>query len=324
MKKTIIITSIYPPNEAIEKFASIGNLIVVGDRKTPKDWQYPGVDFISIDEQMSSGSEFNKLLPEGIYARKNCGYTKAIQEGADIIIDTDDDNIPYSNWDFPSFDGQFDCLPDNLGMVNVYQLFSKQKIWPRGLELNLINKDFGLEDHLSKREAKIGVWQGLADKDPDVDAIYRLTCDEECVFDKREPIVLGKGTLSPYNSQNTITVKELFPLLYLPFTVSFRFTDILRSWVAQPIMWRHGYKLGFTQASVYQERNPHDYFQDFLLEIPMFQNQARAIEISIAKGNDTQSISDNLFNIYTALAEEGIVHDEEIPALETWLKEIGQ
>ena len=59
-------------------------------------------------------------------------------------------------------------------------------------------------------------------------------------------MVLGTGTMSPFNTQNTLIRKELFALLYLPTYVTFRFTDILRGLVAQPIMWAAGYALGFT------------------------------------------------------------------------------
>ena len=64
--------------------------------------------------------------------------------------------------------------------------------------------------------------------------------------------------------------KEFFPLLYLPSFVTFRFTDILRGFVAQPILWKAGFNLGFTEATVFQERNAHNYVRDFESEIPMY------------------------------------------------------
>ena len=48
-KKYIIITSIFSPTEAVEKFSKFPdwNMIVVGDKKTAEDWSYPNVEFIS-------------------------------------------------------------------------------------------------------------------------------------------------------------------------------------------------------------------------------------------------------------------------------------
>ena len=39
--------------------------------------------------------------------------------------------------------------------------------------------------------------------------------------------MLGSGTISPFNSQNTLFTRAVFPLLYLPTYVTFRFTDKL-------------------------------------------------------------------------------------------------
>lgn len=142
-------------------------------------------------------------------------------------------------------------------------------------------------------------------------------------FEPAAPIVLEVGTLSPFNSQNTLFRSELFPLLYLPSTVTFRFTDILRGIVAQPIMWQMGYRLGFSEATVTQERNPHDYFEDFLSEIPMYLQSKKVASIaldSIRSGSDVQQ---NLVNVYRGLAQAGVVKEVELQTFNLWLEAIG-
>lgn len=324
MKKYIVITSIFAPTDAVIAFSRLNNyqLIVVGDQKTPEDWHCNNVDFISVKQQNNSDFELIKVLPYNHYCRKMLGYLKAIRRGADFIVDTDDDNIPKGRWGFPEFEQIYDCIPEDKGFVNVYQLFTKQKIWGRGLPLNLINKQFELENDLIAKNSKVGIWQGLADEDPDVDAIYRLTNDNPCYFEARDPVVLSKGTISPFNTQNTIIRKELFPLMYLPTHVTFRFTDILRGLVAQPIMWLYDYQLGFIDATVVQKRNPHDYMKDFISEMPMYQNCERVIELvsnSIARYD---SIETNLYNSYKALLDDNLVCKKELVTLEAWLKDI--
>ena len=319
LKKFIIITSIFEPTLAVEKFAALSDykLIVVGDLKTPKNWNCPNVTYLGVDEQKELNREFADLLPYNHYGRKMMGYVYAIQQGADVIIDTDDDNIPYENWNFPEFEGAYETLDKNQGFYNIYSDFTTQKIWPRGLPLQLINSTQAFKR--STNNSKIGVWQGLADGDPDVDAIYRLVSDVPCTFDKRSPVVLEEGTICPFNSQNTAYRKELFPLLYLPAYVTFRFTDILRGIVAQPIMWKHGYHLGFTEATVFQERNPHNYMRDFESEVPMYLQGEKAYH----KANESEfsnSISSHLHNVYVDLLNEKIVEQKEVKLLETWLK----
>ncbi len=249
------------------------------------------------------------------------GYLVAMENNTELIIDTDDDNIPKSNWRFPPLTGVFDYVPENKGFINIYQLYTSNTIWPRGLPLHLITKDFTLSESIAKKECRIGVWQGLADEDPDVDAIYRLTRGESCTFACREPVVLGEGTLSPFNTQNTMIIKDLFALLYLPTYVTFRFTDILRSLVFQPIMWLYHYNLGFVDATVVQKRNPHDYFKDFISEIPMYEHGEQIIELVSGAIRSSQTIADNLRAAYHVLLRHSIVCTKEMTTLEAWLED---
>lgn len=324
MKKTIVITSIFRPTEAVTAFSKMAdyNLVVVGDKKTPADWHCDNVEYLSVDAQQSVGTHLKKVLPYNHYCRKMMGYIHAIAGGADIIVDTDDDNIPKENWVFPEFEKMFAYIPENKGFVNVYQLFTNQHIWPRGLPLDLITRKFGLEADLTAQVSKVGMWQGLADEDPDVDAIYRLTSDTPCYFNQREPVVLGKGTISPFNTQNTMIRKELFPLMYLPTYVTFRFTDILRGFVAQPIMWLDNYLLGFTDATVVQKRNPHDYLKDFDSELPMYKHCREVMDITGGAIRAGDSISANLYHAYEGLCKNGIVEQRELDVLTAWLRDI--
>jgi hypothetical protein len=324
MKNSIVITSIFNPTEAVNLFSKMNDydLIVVGDQKTPQDWFCKEATFISVERQNEVAKYLNKVLPYNHYCRKMIGYLYAIEKGATIIVDTDDDNIPKKNWRFPAFEGVFDYIPDGKGHVNIYSLYTKQKIWPRGLPLRLINKTEDLGTGIIQRQVNVGVWQGLADEDPDVDAIYRLTSDTPCVFEEREPVVLGYHTITPFNTQNTIIRKELFPLLYLPTYVTFRFTDILRGLVAQPIMWLFGYHLGFVSATVVQKRNPHDYFKDFISEIPMYQHCENITGIVSSVISKDETISSNLYKAYTALKDNYIVSEQELTTLKAWLKDL--
>ncbi|WP_136465404.1 STELLO glycosyltransferase family protein [Flagellimonas onchidii] len=322
-KKFIIITSIFLPTKAVRTFAQKKDceLIVVGDKRTPKHWNVDEAIFLSIRSQNKMAPTLDKLLPYNHYSRKNMGYLYAIQQGAISIIDTDDDNIPYEDWSFPNFTGTFPLLKQRNGFVNIYSYYSDQKIWPRGLPLHLINsKDSKIScDEPSVAEVEVGVWQGLADQDPDVDAIYRLVDNSPCIFNKKGNLVLPKGTISPFNSQNTAFRKELFPLLYVPSTVTMRFCDILRGLVAQPILWNHGYHLGVTQATVFQERNEHDFMKDFEQEIPCYLNGEKVVEIVSKTICQNDSIISNLFNTYDALEKNKIVLPKELRILEAWI-----
>lgn len=298
------------------------SLLVAGDRKSPENWLCDGAEFLSVERQEQLGFKLAGVLPYNHYCRKMLGYLLAMSRGAEAIIDTDDDNIPKEDWGFPALEGTFDTLAGRSGFVNIYELFTDQHIWPRGLPLSLINRKSDLEGSVEPGPVKVGIWQGLADEDPDVDAIYRLTSDQPCYFNDRKPVVLGRGTITPFNTQNTLIRKELFPLMYLPTYVTFRFTDILRGLVAQPIMWLYDFQLGFTGATVVQKRNPHDYYKDFLSEIPMYQYTEKTVDVVTGAITAANTIEDNLYNAYKALQREDIVTDQEMVTLEAWLTDL--
>ena len=323
-KPYIVITTINKPTEAVIKFAALNDykLIVVGDRKTPPGWQVQNVEYLAVDDERCNKYQLNEILPFNHYSRKMLGYLHAIAAGAENIIDTDDDNIPKVDWQFPPYNGIQDTTDEDMGFINVYQYYTSQKIWPRGLPLRLINTNFNFNKKVKKTTASVGIWQGLADEDPDVDAIYRLTDNRLCIFEEKGPLVLAKGTLSPFNTQNTIICKELFPLMYLPTYVTFRFTDILRGLIAQPIMWQNQYQLGFINATVIQKRNVHDFYQDFISEIPMYEFTDKVMEITNASIKTGESIADSLVSVYEGLLKNSIVKKEEIKTLEAWLKDI--
>jgi len=324
LKKNIVITSIFPPTEAVKKFSEIENVnvVVVGDKKSPISYDCKNVDFLPVDTKLNS--ELEKVLPYNHYCRKMLGYLYSIQNGADIIYDTDDDNAPLNNWKIPEFRGNINAVSSDDGFINIYKFYTKKRIWPRGFPLELINHSEKVysADKLVKKDVEIGVWQSIVNNDPDVDAIYRLTDNELIEFEQKEPISLDIGTACPFNSQATAFRKELFPLLYLPTTVTFRFTDILRGLIAPPIMWNAGYTLGFTAPNVVQERNDHNYLNDFQSEIPCYLLAQKVVNIAKQSIKQDDSVIKNLENVYRALSEVEIVKQEELTTLTAWMNDL--
>ncbi|GFO05614.1 conserved uncharacterized protein [Plakobranchus ocellatus] len=118
--------------------------------------------------------------------------------------------------------------------------------------------------------------KGLVNRDPDVDAIFRLTrkgrsASFNITFDPVTPsVLLPFGTFSPFNSQNTLFLHKAFWALLLPTTTTFRVSDIWRSYWAQRLLWEIDGRLGFVRANARQRRNAHNYLDDARDELPMF------------------------------------------------------
>ena len=241
-------------------------LVIIGDMKSPTSFNLPHCDFYSVKRQRALSLSIAKLLPYNHYARKNIGYLAAMLNGADIIIETDDDNLP-----LPEFWAERIRLVDahnliNCGWVNIFRYFSERNIWPRGFSLEHIQDD--VPSLKGQQVTDCPIQQGLANGNPDVDAIFRLAQPLPVEFKQSDSIALGRDSFCPFNSQNTTWFKDAFPLLYLPSYCSFRMTDIWRSFVTQRIAWECDWFILFHKSTVRQERNGHDLLKDFKDEIP--------------------------------------------------------
>lgn len=319
LNKYIIITTINSPSQGILEFSKLKDwkVVVVGDSKTPEGWKLDNVHYISVKDQEC----YNLDIPFNSYSRKLFGYLYAIQNGADIIAESDDDNIPMESWAGVAKSWYCRNYVRKGGFINVYRLFTNKLVWPRGLPLTDIYKGFEVCAGVFRRN--VGVWQGLVDKDPDVDAIYRLVLNKEIIFQKNRSVVLDPGTLCSFNSQNTIFRKELFPLLYLPVTVPSRFSDILRGIIAQPLMWNEGFVLGFHSPDVYQDRNPHNLIDDFIEEIPCYTSIEDVYSVVKKSIKLSDSLITNLLSVYYNLAIKKIVRIKEYSYLKQWLTLVG-
>lgn len=297
-------------------------LILIGDIASPKEFHLEGCEFYSFAAQGQLTFNLAKQLPLGHYARKNLGYLIAIEKGAEIIIETDDDNIPLASfWNDKSVEVEAHLL-ENTGWTNVYRYFTDDNIWPRGFALEHLHVPV---PKLNKPTLiKSPIQQGLADENPDVDAIYRLTMPLPVYFNLSPSIALGNNSFCPFNSQNTTWFKEAFPLLYLPSYCSFRMTDIWRSFVAQRIAWTCGWPILFHNCTVRQERNTHNLMNDFKDEVSGYISNDAIIEKlqKLHLKNGTDNIPDNMRICYAALIELGIFDTLEAKLLEAWLEDI--
>jgi hypothetical protein len=323
----LVITSIHPPNVAMQAFASGcqeqgWNFFVAGDSKSPSDFALDGCHFLSLASQRESGFSLAGTCPEKSYTRKNLGYLAAIQAGAKVIVETDDDNHPRAAF-WAQRQRSVRCRgighPD---WVNAYQYFTHRFIYPRGMPLPHARQQWSVSEIESERDCPIQ--QGLADHDPDVDAVYRMLFPLPFHFERDEgPVLLSDGAWCPFNSQNTTFFEEAFPLLYLPAFCSFRMTDIWRSFVAQRVMHATGHGILFHGPTVWQERNEHDLQRDFDDEVPGYQHNARMREELIALDLKTcDSTRLMMERCYEVLIRHEWVGREEEQLLQCWFKDI--
>ncbi|GJJ75665.1 hypothetical protein EMPS_08023 [Entomortierella parvispora] len=316
------------------------NVVVVADTKSPKDWKCGSCVYLSVEEQPCLNYEIHKALPYKAYTRKNIGYLWAIQQGAKKIFDTDDDNLPNGKdiiLESPT-EGVvgYRKVSGTGKSVNIYSHFGRPDIWPRGFPLEEIDVRRPVAylpeyDSLSVQARRVLappmlIQQGLADLDPDVDAIFRLTQGQElkkAKFCKKSPSIrLSPGTFSPFNSQNTLFTYDAFWGLLLPTTVSFRVCDIWRGYWVQRLLWDVGGSLGFTKPTVDQIRNAHNYLDDYVDELQFYSQTSDFIDFLASWKSSSWYLETRIVDLMMAMAEHKFIGVDDVKLAKRWIKDL--
>jgi len=274
MKKVIVTTTINPPTEAIDRFQAMPDweLVVIGDRKTPRDYRLQRGIYVSPEEQEQYDPALSEAIGWNCIQRRNFGLLWAHDLGAEIVAVVDDDNIPLPGWgenllvgaevevdyylvDAPAF--------DPLGATNHSQL------WHRGFPLQLLSqRDY---QRKQRRRVRVDVQADLWNGDPDIDAVCRMEHAPQCTFDPRHfPMAANK--LAPFNSQNTFLLGACLSDYFL-FPHIGRMDDI---WAAYYLQGK-GRSVVYGKASVYQQRNAHDLVRDMRQEYLGYENNLKLV-----------------------------------------------
>ena len=99
----VVITKV-KPSKVIKLVSQLAGwcLVVVADSTTPKNFMaklnyHKRTVYLGTEQQASMGIAFVGKVPWDSYSRKNIGYLYAIQHGAEVILDFDDDTEIFQN-----------------------------------------------------------------------------------------------------------------------------------------------------------------------------------------------------------------------------------
>jgi hypothetical protein len=189
------------------------SVVVVGDvNAAPFNFTAPNLIYLdaAAQQQLELFTGLVDLLPWKHFGRKNLGYLYAISRGAELIWDFDDDNVlkPGVAPEMPS--SNVFHVETSCSVFNPYPLMGGPSAadprlppeWPRGFPLELLQKQCNVK--LTSGDAsRVAVLQSLADNDPDVDGIFRLTRGVPMHFDanSRRTLVVPANVTTPWNAQ---------------------------------------------------------------------------------------------------------------------------
>ena len=358
-----VLTTIREPSEAVHRQVKLHNwcLVIVSDAKTPSEYDTKWIEgegnshviILTTNMQKGLASPFVNAIPWGHFGRKNIGYLYAINHGASVIWDFDDDNM-LKFWirdaapdKAPSLDAEFELIAGKDTSVihvlqpkghdwptyNPYPALGSPILpsWPRGLPLADIKKDqcSNTTIEATKLPAKsIAVLQSLAEGQPDVDAIYRITTSMPRPFafkrtDETRPLMIPAGVLSPYNAQATLHSRAAFWALLLPITVHGRVSDIWRSYFAQKLFWESNLRIGFAaRPLVVHDRTEHDNLGDLDAERDLYMKSKHLVNFLGSWKGKTTTLVERIEELWIALYERQYIELKDVELVQLWLQSL--
>ena len=317
-----VVTTINYPTEGLKKLAQLPDwhVVVVADKKTPTDWHLPGCYFLSIEQQKTLGYRIIDILPWNHYCRKSIGYLYAIEHGATVIYDTDDDNILLHDITYLPTTASTTLIQTTDSVYNPYHYFGQPAMWPRGYPLaNILSQ---AKAALTKTSTRPLIQQGLVNEDPDVDALYRLTQGALVQFQDNDPITLPVGCMCPFNSQNTVLHYDAFWALLIPCTTTFRVCDIWRGYWAQRLVWEIGGTLCFMPPSVIQKRNEHNLLNDFIQEIDLYTQSGKLVTYLLQIQLAQPTLFERMVALTKGMIDQGFYQQRELELVHAWLEDL--
>jgi hypothetical protein len=337
-KQWAVVTTIFNVTPVVEALDAMQDwcLVVVADKKSKASAKeyFPALKrliYLRPDDQELLEFRTIKHTPWNHFSRKNIGFLYAMRAGAEVILDVDDDNdLVEKTIPMTSIHGSNNVrLVRSPGPINVYQFFEPSMfIWPRGFPLHAIQQSKPEVANETVDADSVVVLQHLANFNPDVDAIWRLTTPGSTLFKQGlDPVVLGSGAWAPFNAQATTWRKGSFRAMRLPNTVHGRVSDIWRSYMAQPLFWSENQSIAFVEPRfAVPSRNEHNLEGDFDKELPLYR-QGRALMEHLTNASSKALVLgsrplEQLFNMYVDLYEHEILQVDDVVGIKAWIEDL--
>lgn len=270
---------------------------IICDRKTPSTVFEAAdaarrdgfdVDCPSLEEQaayLAAIGAPDDFVPWNTDNRRNIGFLRAWEQGADVLISIDDDNYCVSDEDFVGahhvVGTDAAALSDTHGTTdapwfNICSLLEVDAgidVYPRGFPYHARRED-ALSSARGTASGTVAVNAGLWVGDPDVDAITRLTVRPIADRTRGTAVVLGPDTWSPVNTQNTGLLRDAIPAYYyvrMGFPLQGmkidRFGDILSGYFVQKCAKHLGYGTRLGSPVLEHRRTEHNLLADLHQEL---------------------------------------------------------
>jgi len=246
--------------------------IISGDLNSkPFDDSQFECDIEYLDAEAQEKYRCSKSIGWRKIMRRNIALLRAIEKKPDYILVIDDDNIPDEDY----FETWYTVLNTPVEQICVNYGFGKApwhnylrtsdapiEVYPRGYPVPFRRLDDTRIEKLTKpiSNSQIGVYQGISLGDPDIDAMTRIVYPA-AIHSVKEKNYCLQNVWSPYNTQNTMFAKALFPLIFV-WPYCGRYDDIYSSFVWQKFLFNNDMYAFVGDAINIQNRGERGFFKD--------------------------------------------------------------
>lgn len=308
-KSDVVVTTIFEPEwltgylDNLRQYGREDDVVIriIADKKTPQSVFEAAkkaakngfkIDCPSLDEQelyIKSLGLPSDFIPWNTDNRRNIGFLRAWESGADVLVSIDDDNYCISGSDFI---GSHHVVGQTLDQESGSDYASggkwfnicsrldaqvKDSYYARGYPYAARSPEHQADTaplSVDAGAAEIAVNAGLWLDDPDVDAMSRLVQGPRVTAANPRPVVLAPEVWSPVNTQNTALIREAIPAYYyirMGFPIQGmkidRFGDILSGYFLQKCAKHLGHAVRFGDPVAEHKRSPHNLFKDLFHEL---------------------------------------------------------
>lgn len=303
--------------------------------------QRKNLDYLSPQQQLRLDYSILRHLPRGHISFKSVGYLYAIENGAQFIWDADNssvlkdpavltrlialaqgrEKVPLADGDHFLWNPYPYFKPVHLTSAQV-----ENDSWPRGFPIEYI-KDESTKTGVSKSytiiRSSIGIYQSLADGEPDVDNVQRLTKDVKMVFTRRNSsVALGSNRYAPFNAQASLWAVASFWGMILPVSASNRVADVWRSYIAERLMADAGLHVAFTSPMVTQNREESLIESDRLSEAAIYSHATGIIKWLSQWQSEEDDMPGRMEKLAIGLYEIGAFSLNDVHLYQAWLDDL--
>lgn len=356
-KTDIVVTTIFEPGWLagyLDNLDAHGRrnevtLRIICDRKTPATVYAAAaaarqrgfqVDCPTLDEQQAYLQHIGvaaDFIPWNTDNRRNIGFLRAWESGADVLISIDDDNYCRTDSDFVGSHHIVGTavatdtparVAGGAPWYNICELLDMQigaPVYARGYPYaaRVVAQQARAADNAGGLAGRtVAINAGLWLDDPDVDALTRLALGPRARAAAPGAVLLAPETWSPINTQNTGLMRGALPAYYyvrMGFPLQGlridRFGDILSGYFVQKCAKHLGHVVRIGDPVAEHKRTPHNLFKDLYHELAgvvIVEELLPWLQTLSLSGSDYAQTYDALADALAANADrfKGFVWDE--------------